>query len=171
MAPRAVGSDYFICHTFTLVTTIEISLFSLAIFVILSESLFTNVKSISRWASKFMSSKICKECNGSRLNKQSSHFKIAGSTIFDVVNLDIQNLKNWLLSLETNLNKNHKIISTQIIKELLTRVQFILDVGLSYLTLNRTSKTLSGGEAQRIRLATQIGTQLTNVLYLSLIHI
>ena len=130
------------------------------------QSLFTNVKSISRWASKFMSSKKCKECNGSRLNKQSSHFKIAGSTIFDVVNLDIQNLKNWLLSLETNLNKNHKIISTQIIKELLTRVQFILDVGLSYLTLNRTSKTLSGGEAQRIRLATQIGTQLTNVLYI-----
>ena len=130
------------------------------------QSLFTNVKSISRWASKFMSSKKCKECNGSRLNQQSSHFKIAGSTIFDVVNLDIQNLKNWLLSLETNLNKNHKIISTQIIKELLTRVQFILDVGLSYLTLNRTSKTLSGGEAQRIRLATQIGTQLTNVLYI-----
>ena len=130
------------------------------------QSLFTNVKSISRWASKFMSSKKCQECNGSRLNKQSSHFKIAGSTIFDVVNLDIQNLKNWLLSLEANLNKNHKIISTQIIKELLTRVQFILDVGLSYLTLNRTSKTLSGGEAQRIRLATQIGTQLTNVLYI-----
>ena len=70
------------------------------------------------------------------------------------------------MSLETNLNKNHKIISAQIIKELLTRVQFILDVGLSYLTLNRTSKTLSGGEAQRIRLATQIGTQLTNVLYI-----
>ena len=130
------------------------------------QSLFTNVKSISRWASKFMSSKKCKECNGSRLNKQSSHFKIVGSTIFEVVNFDILSLKNWLLSLEANLDNNHKIISSQIIKELLTRVQFILDVGLSYLTLNRTSKTLSGGEAQRIRLATQIGTQLTNVLYI-----
>ena len=80
--------------------------------------------------------------------------------------MDIDNLKNWLMSLKKKLNAKHKLIAEQIIKELLTRVQFIIDVGLSYLSLNRTSKTLSGGEAQRIRLATQIGTQLTNVLYI-----
>ena len=114
-----------------------------------------------------MSAKKCKVCNGSRLNIQSSNFKIADKTITDVVNMDIDNLKNWLISLNKKLNTKHKLIAEQIIKELLTRVQFIIDVGLSYLSLNRTSKTLSGGEAQRIRLATQIGTQLT----LSLIQI
>ena len=113
-----------------------------------------------------MSEKKCKVCNGSRLNIQSSNFKIADKTITDVVNMDIDNLKNWLISLKKKLNTKHKLIAEQIIKELLTRVQFIIDVGLSYLSLNRTSKTLSGGEAQRIRLATQIGTQLTNVLYI-----
>ena len=113
-----------------------------------------------------MSSKGCKSCKGSRLNIQSSNFKVANKTITDVVKMDIDNLKKWLLSLNSGLEKNHKIIAEQIIKELLTRVQFIIDVGLSYLSLDRTSKTLSGGEAQRIRLATQIGTQLTNVLYI-----
>ena len=130
------------------------------------QSSYSNVKSIERWANKYMSSKNCKECNGSRLNIQSSNFKIAEKTITDVVNMDIDNLKMWLISLKKNLNSKDSIISEQIIKELLTRVQFIIDVGLSYLSLNRTSKTLSGGEAQRIRLATQIGTQLTNVLYI-----
>ena len=127
---------------------------------------YSSVKSIERWANKFMSEKKCKVCNGSRLNIQSSNFKITDKTITDVVNMDIDNLKNWLISLKKKLNAKHKLIAEQIIKELLTRVQFIIDVGLSYLSLNRTSKTLSGGEAQRIRLATQIGTQLTNVLYI-----
>ena len=127
---------------------------------------YSSVKSIERWANKFMSEKKCKVCNGSRLNIQSSNFKITDKTITDVVNMDIDNLKNWLMSLKKKLNTKHKLIAEQIIKELLTRVQFIIDVGLSYLSLNRTSKTLSGGEAQRIRLATQIGTQLTNVLYI-----
>ena len=130
------------------------------------QSSFSSVKSIERWASKFMSSKSCKSCKGSRLNIQSSNFRIVNKTITDVVKMDIDNLKKWLLSLNLELEKNHKIIAEQIIKELLTRVQFIIDVGLSYLSLDRTSKTLSGGEAQRIRLATQIGTQLTNVLYI-----
>ena len=125
-----------------------------------------SVKSIARWAFKYMSSHTCKSCQGSRLNKQSSNFKIANKKIFDVVNMDIESLKDWLLSIESSLSKNHKTIAKQIVNELLTRVQFIVDVGLSYLTLNRSSKTLSGGEAQRIRLATQIGTQLTNVLYI-----
>ena len=130
------------------------------------QSMSFSVKSIERWALKYMSSKTCKSCLGSRLNKQSSNFKIAKNKIFDVVNMDIESLKSWLLSIDSVLSKNHKIIARQIIKELLTRVQFIIDVGLSYLTINRSSKTLSGGEAQRIRLATQIGSQLTNVLYI-----
>ena len=130
------------------------------------QSMSFSVKSIERWALKYMSSKTCKSCLGSRLNKQSSNFKIANKKIFDVVNMDIESLKSWLLSIDSVLSKNHKIIARQIIKELLTRVQFIIDVGLSYLTINRSSKTLSGGEAQRIRLATQIGSQLTNVLYI-----
>ena len=113
-----------------------------------------------------MSSKTCKSCNGSRLNIQSSNFKVDDKTITEVVNMDIDSLKIWLENLILRLNKKHKLIADQIVKELLTRVQFIIDVGLSYLTLNRTSKSLSGGEAQRIRLATQIGTQLTNVLYI-----
>jgi excinuclease ABC subunit A len=130
------------------------------------QSSSSSIKSIERWALKYMSSKTCKSCLGSRLNKQSSNFKIAKNKIFDVVNMDIDSLKSWLLSIDSVLSKNHKIIARQIIKELLTRVQFIIDVGLSYLTINRSSKTLSGGEAQRIRLATQIGSQLTNVLYI-----
>ncbi len=127
---------------------------------------FSSVKSIARWANKYMSSKTCKSCNGSRLNIQSSNFKVDEKTITEVVNMDIDSLKIWLENLILRLNNKHKLIADQIVKELLTRVQFIIDVGLSYLTLNRTSKSLSGGEAQRIRLATQIGTQLTNVLYI-----
>ena len=127
---------------------------------------FSSIKSIERWANKFMSSKTCKSCNGSRLNIQSSNFKVDEKTITEVVNMDIDSLKIWLENLILRLNNKHKLIADQIVKELLTRVQFIIDVGLSYLTLNRTSKSLSGGEAQRIRLATQIGTQLTNVLYI-----
>ena len=127
---------------------------------------FSSIKSIERWANKFMSSKTCKSCNGSRLNIQSSNFKVDEKTITEVVNMDIDSLKIWLENLILRLNNKHKLIADQIVKELLTRVQFIIDVGLSYLTLDRTSKSLSGGEAQRIRLATQIGTQLTNVLYI-----
>jgi len=130
------------------------------------QSSFSSVKSIERWANKYMSLKTCKSCNGSRLNIQSSNFKVDEKTITEVVNMDIDSLKIWLENLILRLNNKHKLIADQIVKELLTRVQFIIDVGLSYLTLNRTSKSLSGGEAQRIRLATQIGTQLTNVLYI-----
>ncbi len=126
----------------------------------------SSVKSIERWASKYMSSRKCKACEGSRLNRQSSNFRIGDKKMYDVVSMDIESLKEWLLSLDSILSKNHMIISKQIIKELLKRVQFIIDVGLSYLSINRSSKTLSGGESQRIRLATQIGTQLTNVLYI-----
>ena len=113
-----------------------------------------------------MSELNCKSCGGSRLNTESSHFKVADKSIYEVSNMDISTFACWVNSIETSLNKNELKIAKQIIKELSKRLQFIIDVGLSYLTLNRSSKTLSGGEAQRIRLATQIGTQLTNVLYI-----
>jgi excinuclease ABC subunit A len=124
------------------------------------------VKSIEKWASKYMSEHDCKSCGGSRLNVESSHFKVAGKGIHEVSNMDISSFEDWVLTIEKSLNKNELKIAKQIIKELSKRLQFIVDVGLSYLSLNRSSKTLSGGEAQRIRLATQIGTQLTNVLYI-----
>ncbi|MXV38410.1 excinuclease ABC subunit UvrA [Flavobacteriaceae bacterium Ap0902] len=108
----------------------------------------------------------CPTCNGDRLRKESLYFKIDDKNIADVSNMDLANLKEWLDTLLPKLNKNQKAIATEILKEISTRCQFLLDVGLDYLTLSRSSKSLSGGEAQRIRLATQIGTQLVNVLYI-----
>ena len=130
------------------------------------QSKHSDIKSIEKWADKYMSELDCKSCGGSRLNTESSHFKVADKSIYEVSNMDISTFACWVNSIETSLNKNELKIAKQIIKELSKRLQFIIDVGLSYLTLNRSSKTLSGGEAQRIRLATQIGTQLTNVLYI-----
>ena len=130
------------------------------------QSKHSDIKSIEKWADKYMSELNCKSCGGSRLNTESSHFKVADKSIYEVSNMDISTFACWVNSIETSLNKNELKIAKQIIKELSKRLQFIIDVGLSYLTLNRSSKTLSGGEAQRIRLATQIGTQLTNVLYI-----
>ena len=127
---------------------------------------YSDIKAIKKWAEKYMSEHDCNSCNGSRLNIESSHFKIADKSIDQVANMDISDFSNWVLIIEKSLNKNEIKIASQIIKELTKRLQFIIDVGLSYLSLNRTAKTLSGGEAQRIRLATQIGTQLTNVLYI-----
>ena len=130
------------------------------------QSKLAYVKSIEKWARKYMSEHDCKSCNGSRLNIESSHFKVADKSINEVSNLDISSFADWVLTIEKALTKNELKIARQIVKELSKRLQFIVDVGLSYLSLNRSSKTLSGGEAQRIRLATQIGTQLTNVLYI-----
>jgi len=124
------------------------------------------VRSIERWANNYMSKKDCPECKGSRLNKESMSFKVDNMRIHELSALDISSLAEWLSDIELKLDKNQKIIAKYIIKELQKRVQFILDVGLSYLTLDRKSRSLSGGEAQRIRLATQIGAQLTNVLYI-----
>ena len=126
----------------------------------------SNIKSIQKWAAKYMSELDCQSCNGTRLNIESSHFKVAGKTIYEVSNMDISVLNQWVNSIENLLNKTELKIAKQIIKEISKRLDFIIDVGLPYLSLNRSSKSLSGGEAQRIRLATQIGTQLTNVLYI-----
>ena len=126
----------------------------------------SRIKSLEKWAQKYMSELDCKSCGGSRLNIESSHFKVADKSIHEVSNMDISTFAQWIASIEASLNKNELKVAKQIIKELTKRIQFIIDVGLSYLSLNRSSRTLSGGEAQRIRLATQIGTQLTNVLYI-----
>lgn len=122
--------------------------------------------SIKRWASGFMDSYKCNTCNGSRLRKEALFFKLNEANIADLVSMDLQDLFVWISELEPFLNENEKKIAKEIIKEIRVRLQFLLDVGLDYLQLNRSSKSLSGGEAQRIRLATQIGSQLVGVLYI-----
>ena len=121
---------------------------------------------LKRWAAEYMVKEDCKDCNGSRLNKESRFFKIDGFNIAEVSNMDIKELQKWINSLESKLSEKQNIIAKEIIKELRKRVQFLVDVGLNYLSLNRSSRSLSGGESQRIRLATQIGSQLTDVLYI-----
>ncbi len=108
----------------------------------------------------------CPTCEGARLKKESLHFKIADKNIHELSTLDISALKEWFDQVESKLDERQLVIATEILKEIRARLGFLLDVGLNYLTLDRTAKTLSGGEAQRIRLATQIGSQLVNVLYI-----
>lgn len=122
--------------------------------------------SIKRWAKDFMDEVSCSSCHGNRLKKEALYFKILGKNISDLTKMDITELANWFHLLEEKLTKKQQKIASEILKEIKTRIQFLLDVGLDYLNLNRTSKSLSGGEAQRIRLATQIGSQLVGVLYI-----
>jgi excinuclease ABC subunit A len=110
--------------------------------------------------------KTCPVCYGARLKKESLHFKVDGKNIFELACMDINVLQDWFNTLEDRLNDRQNIIAKEILKEIRARIVFLLDVGLSYLTLDRTARTLSGGEAQRIRLATQIGSQLMNVMYI-----
>ena len=121
-------------------------------------------RTIKRWAKEFMDNNTCSTCNGSRLRKESLYFKIQNKNIADLAQMDIIQLSNWFK--EVTLSEKQQIIGTEILKEINTRLQFLLNVGLDYLSLDRSSKTLSGGEAQRIRLATQIGSQLVGVLYI-----
>jgi len=121
---------------------------------------------IKRWAADFMDSYTCSTCNGSRLRKEALHFKINEKTLANLVAMDLKDLHSWVKELPQFLNENELKIASEIIKEIVVRLQFLLDVGLDYLQLNRSSKSLSGGEAQRIRLATQIGSQLVGVLYI-----
>jgi excinuclease ABC subunit A len=121
---------------------------------------------IQRWAQSFMNKITCPTCNGSRLKKEALYFKIGDKNIGDLSGMDLMELSQWFGQIEDLLNPERKVIATEIIKEIRSRLGFILEVGLDYLTLNRSSKSLSGGEAQRIRLATQIGTELQNVLYI-----
>ncbi len=110
--------------------------------------------------------KSCPVCHGARLKKESLHFKIDGKNIFELASMDIKHLSGWFAGIEERLSERQNVIAKEILKEIRARIGFLLDVGLNYLTLDRTARTLSGGEAQRIRLATQIGSQLVNVLYI-----
>lgn len=119
-----------------------------------------------KWADQFQTVCQCPECNGQRLKRESLSYKIWDKNISEVANLDISELKEWLIEAKKHLNERQTKIASEIIKEIITRIDFMLEVGLDYLSLNRQSATLSGGESQRIRLATQIGSQLVNVLYI-----
>jgi len=122
--------------------------------------------SIKRWAKEFMDENDCPECEGTRLRKESLYFKLNGKNIGELVQMDIAELLDWFADLDPYLSEKQKMIAVEVIKEITVRLQFLMDVGLNYLSLNRSSKSLSGGEAQRIRLATQIGSQLVGVLYI-----
>lgn len=122
--------------------------------------------SLKRWAKKYMDKIACPECEGSRLRKESMYFKVNDKNIAQLAQMDIIELAAWFEDLENHLSDTQLRIGSEIIKEVKTRLQFLIDVGLTYLALDRSSKSLSGGEAQRIRLATQIGSQLVGVLYI-----
>ncbi|MEM6316370.1 MAG: excinuclease ABC subunit UvrA [Bacteroidota bacterium] len=126
----------------------------------------TSSEKIRRWAEDFMVVDDCPECNGQRLKKESLHFKIKGKNISDVSEMDLVPLSEWLEGIEDDLTERQTVIAKDILKELRLRLGFLLHVGLTYLSLNRPARTLSGGEAQRIRLATQIGSQLTGITYI-----
>lgn len=119
-----------------------------------------------KWAGQFFSRSVCPECNGDRLNKVALHFKLAGKSIAELARMDIAELREWMLDLKNKLPERQWAIAEEVVKEINSRLSFMLDVGLDYVSLNRSSASLSGGESQRIRLATQIGSQLVNVLYI-----
>ena len=119
-----------------------------------------------KWAEQFAKTTVCPECKGARLNKEALHFRIHDKNIYELSCMDINELYDWLMNVEQYLDNKQKQIAVEILKEIRTRLKFLLDVGLDYLALDRGSVTLSGGESQRIRLATQIGSQLVNVLYI-----
>lgn len=126
----------------------------------------SNSERLKKWLSEYSIVKKCPECEGARLRKESLHFIVGDKNISQLAEMDIQQLGNWFQNVGDTLNKKQQVIAQEVIKEINKRLGFLLEVGLSYLNLNRPVKTLSGGEAQRIRLATQIGTQLVGVLYI-----
>ncbi|QRX64464.1 excinuclease ABC subunit UvrA [Dysgonomonadaceae bacterium zrk40] len=119
-----------------------------------------------KWAGQFITTSACPECNGQRLNKEALNFRINGKNIAELAAMDIRSLHEWIVESDSAVTEKQRLIAEEIKKEILTRLQFLLDVGLGYLSLSRASASLSGGESQRIRLATQIGSQLVNVLYI-----
>ena len=122
--------------------------------------------SAQKWADQFSKTVVCPECHGQRLNKEALHYRICGKNIAELSAMDISELYDWVTHVEEHLSERQKRIAPEILKEIRLRLKFLLDVGLDYLSLNRSSVSLSGGESQRIRLATQIGSQLVNVLYI-----
>ena len=122
--------------------------------------------SIQKWAASFMSNKTCPHCNGRRLKEESLHFRIGDKNIADLANMDLTELSQWCIRIEEFLSPRENEIASEILREINTKINFLLDVGLGYLSLNRSTRSLSGGESQRIRLATQIGSKLVNVMYI-----
>lgn len=122
--------------------------------------------SAQKWAEQFIKTDVCPDCNGQRLSKEALHYKINDKNIADLAEMDIQHLYEWIQDMDVHISERQKLIAGEIKKEIVSRLSFLLDVGLNYLSLNRPSVSLSGGESQRIRLATQIGSQLVNVLYI-----
>ena len=161
------GSDKFSVDSKTLGVTrsYKIDFEGVATFI---ENTYKNNDSASlkRWAKEFMDHNTCPVCNGSRLKKESLYFKVDGKNIAELASMDIVELATWFDDVKKRLTDKQQKIAGEILKEIKTRIQFLIDVGLTYLSLNRSSKSLSGGEAQRIRLATQIGSQLVGVLYI-----
>jgi excinuclease ABC subunit A len=125
----------------------------------------TSTESITQWAEGFMELNVCDTCNGTRLKKESIWFKINEKNIAELGEMGLDELMDWFTTVEKSMNKKQQTIAKEVLKEIRERLQFLLDVGLTYLTLNRPSKSLSGGESQRIRLATQIGSQLQGITY------
>lgn len=123
-------------------------------------------RSAKRWAKAFMNYRVCPECHGARLNKESLYFKIDGRNISELSSMSLNHLSKWLVDIENRLTDKQRRIAHEILREIRNRVNFLLQVGIGYLHLNRPARSLSGGESQRIRLATQIGSQLTGVLYI-----
>ena len=123
-------------------------------------------RSSQKWASRFMNRQVCPVCQGARLKKEALYFKIDGKNISEIAGMDLTELKNWLNGLEDRLNERQRRIAREILREIRVRLNFLLEVGIGYVNLNRPAASLSGGESQRIRLATQIGSRLTGVLYI-----
>ncbi len=119
-----------------------------------------------KWAEQFSKTAVCPECHGARLNREALHFRIAGKNISELADMDIKDLRLWMQTLDQHLTERQRKIAPEILKEIRARLEFLFDVGLEYLSLSRASQSLSGGESQRIRLATQIGSKLVNVLYI-----
>lgn len=133
---------------------------------IMSQDALSNSAGIRKWASGFMNKVECPECKGSRLKKESLHFRVAGTSIGELINLDFIHLAEWVNEVLEKIDERRQIVAREILREINNRIEFLLQVGLGYLTLNRPAASLSGGESQRIRLATQIGSQLVGVLYI-----
>lgn len=162
------GSDenYKVKKEYLGITTIYTLNFEGVVNFITSQFTESESVSIKRWANNFMNSVSCPECNGQRLKKESLQFRIDNKNISDLANWDLIHLNRWMDALESKLDEKKARIAHEIVREIKNRISFLLDVGLEYLALNRPARSLSGGESQRIRLATQIGSQLTNVLYI-----
>ncbi|MBN2347540.1 MAG: excinuclease ABC subunit UvrA [Bacteroidales bacterium] len=153
--PLGLGSQYFL------------SFEGIVNYIANQQNGYTNTdKKENKWAQQFIKKTICPECKGQRLNTEALHFRIHDKNIAEMAQMDIGELAAWLENIEENLSERQIKIASEILKELRTRLKFLLNVGLNYLSLNRSARSLSGGESQRIRLATQIGSQLVNVLYI-----